>query len=804
MEQKKSINIQEEIDIKYLAALLLRYKWLFAICLALAIAGGVAFLKYSTHYYKVSSSVIVSSDKNMATADVVEDLIGLGSEANVENEIEILHSRRIIGKALSNLDFGISYYGDGKIKNNELYKRTPIVFISDSVNEFAAQELSARITLLSNEDFRIDILDKDEQVLLSEKKAFGEFFKFGSINVMCNKTPRFAELSNEIEIANRIYLLKFYSDNDLINYYQEKLDIQVSSKNASVLSLSLIEAVPEKGKDFLQELMDSYMQYQIEQKNLLAENSIRFIDQQISLISDELYKIEQAILSYKSSKGITSLTSEAQMFAESLKDVNNDLAEVNMKLGFVTNLENYVKKNSTFENVSPASFGIEDPLLTSLIIKLSTLESEKLKYKGITKSDNPIVASINEQISYVKQSLLENIVSIKSSLEIYKKNITDNLTAQEARVKTLPEVEYQLVVLQRQRAIKEQLYNYLLQKKSENAILLASTVSDNKILDDAVSSKERVKPKTAVILFYSLVLGLLFPCVVVVLRESLNSRIKSVTDVENNANVPVIGIIPNNAGNNPHVLIEKPKSPVSEAFRLIRTNLRYINPDNDQKTYLITSTVGSEGKSFCASNIALSFSLLNKKTLLIGLDLRKPKLFGDFGYENNKGLTSYLAGSSNMEDVIVPSKKSEYLDIVFSGPIPVNPAELILSKRLEDFMAFAKENYEFVIIDTPPVGLVADAILLAKYCSACIYVVRENYSDKASLKLLNQLNEEKKFPGLSVLVNYATNKSGSYGGYQYGYGYGYGYKSDYYEFDKEETLLSKTGNSVRKLFKRKK
>lgn len=796
------MNIAEEIDIKYLAALFLRYKWLFALCMIAAIAGGVAFLKYSTHYYKVSSSVIVSSDKNMATADVVEDLIGLGNEANVENEIEILHSRRIIGKALSNLNFGVSYYGDGKIKNSELYKRSPIAFISDSIGKFAENGLSASITVLSDDRFAIEVFNSEETVLLKEEKNFGEFFKFGSINIMCDKTPRFAELSRETSLVNQIYLLKFYSEEDLVNYYQSKIDIAVSSKNASVLSLSLIEAVPDKGKDFLQALMDSYMQYQIEQKNLLAENSIRFIDQQIALIADDLSKIEHTILEYKSAKGITGLSTESQMFVENLRDVSSDLAEVNLKLGFVTNLENYVKKSSSFENVSPASFGIDDPLLINLIIKLSTLEAEKLKYKGITKTDNPIVASINEQIAYVKQSLLENIANIKTGYETYKKNITENLNAQQAKVKTLPEIEYQLVVLQRQRAIKEQLYNYLLQKKSENAILLASTVSDNKILDTPISSKVRVKPKTTVILFYSLVLGLLLPCVIVVLRESLNSTIKSVTDVENNADVPVIGIIPTNVTNTPHVLIEKPKAPVSEAFRLIRTNLRYINPDNDNKTYLITSTIGSEGKSFCASNIALSFSLLGKKTLLIGLDLRKPKLFGDFGYGNEKGLTSYLAGTSNMEDVIVPSKKSEYLDIVFSGPIPVNPAELILSKKLEDFMEFAREKYEFVIIDTPPVGLVADAILLAKYCSACIYVVREGYSDRASLKLLNQLNDEKKFPGLSVLVNYASNKSGSYGGYQYGYGYGYGYKSDYYEIDKKESPFGRFANAIKGIFKR--
>lgn len=769
----------EEIDVSKILFTALQNWYLFAGAFIVALGLSWFYNWYAHPVYQMNGTVLVKDDKGSMGENILAELGALQNKRNIENEIEILRSRTLMGKALNELDFSITYVLATGIRKRELYNATPIQL------EFMAMEnmpngFTLETTILDSNTFQIDYvlvdLSGDEQEF-TETHAFNEDFELPFGHFRMKHTDRFESF---IRGSERHLVLTYQSDDALISKYLGLLNVGAARQGSSILTLSLEEKVQQKGVDLLDKLLDVYMQNSIEQKNQLTSNSLRFIDDQLDVITKDLSGIEDEMQKYKTEQGITDLSAEAEFFLGQVGQYDQQISAIEMQLSFVDYLEKYVKEGKEFENSSPASIGINDPLLAQLITRLSELESERESLLKYTKSDNPMVTAIDSKIANSKKSLLENVVSIKDGLLANKAQAQKQLSTVESKVKSLPGRETELVGFQRKFSIKENLYLLLLEKKSENSIMLASTVSDNIVIDRARSTLLPVKPIKMLSYGLGLILALLLPSGFLVVKGMFDNKINDRGELQRITSIPLIGMVNYNDSKTDLVVSEKPKSPIAEAFRGIRTNLQYfgktsqLGPDARKNVFLITSSIGSEGKSFCAMNLTNVLSMGGKRSILVGMDLRKPKLAGHFsGVNRDKGASGYLAGIYELDECI-QSTGVENFDIMISGEIPPNPSELIMSQRMDQMVQELSDRYDYVVIDTPPIGLVTDGLIMSKYAMASIYVVRQGFTLKGQLDYVNDLYEEGKMKNLSVLFNAVKYDASRYG-YSYGYGYGYGY-----------------------------
>ena len=770
---------EEEIDISKILFTALQNWYLFAGALVVAIGLAWFYNWYAHPIYRMNGTVLVKDDKGSMGENILAEIGALQNKRNIENEIEILRSRSLMGKALNELDFNVTYTLKAGIREREMYKSSPLrieyVPLEEMPDGFALET-----TILDSNTFEIDyaILDfTGDETWYNETHSFNEDFELPYGHFRMQPTEKFEQFMKGSE---RDLILTFHSDDALISKYLGLLKVQTARTGSSILSLSLEEQVKEKGIDLLNKLLDVYMQNSIEQKNQLTSNSLRFIDAQLDVITKDLSSIEEEMQEYKTDQGITDLSAEAEFFLGQVGQYDQQISGIEMQLSFIDYLERYIKEGKEFENSSPASIGINDPLLSQLITRLSELEAERESLLKYTKSDNPMVTAIDSKIATTKKSLLDNVVSIRDGLMANKAQAEKQLASVEGKVKSLPGRETELVGFQRKFSIKENLYLLLLEKKSENSILLASTVSDNLVIDHARSTILPIKPVRMLTYGIGLILALVLPSAFLVVKNMFDNKIKDRGELQRITSIPLIGMVNYNDSKTDLVVSEKPKSPIAEAFRGIRTNLQYfgkssqMGPEAHKNVFLVTSSIGSEGKSFCSMNLTNVFSMSGKKTILLGMDLRKPKLAHNFAnVKRDKGASGYLAGIYDLDECIQPTG-IENFDIMVSGEIPPNPSELIMSEKMDQLVNELAERYEYVIIDTPPIGLVTDGLILSKYAMASIYVVRQGFTLKGQLDYVNDLYEEGKMKNLSVLFNAVKYDASRYG-YSYGYGYGYGY-----------------------------
>ncbi len=426
--------------------------------------------------------------------------------------------------------------------------------------------------------------------------------------------------------------------------------------------------------------------------------------------------------------------------------------------------------------------GITDPLLTILITQLSDLQNQRKSQLNSTKPDNPIIISLNIQIQNTREDLLENVRSIKDGLAASRRQAELQLNRIQSKIKTVPKTQRALLGMERQATIREGLYNYLLQKKAETAIMLASTISDNRVVDSARASYQPVKPVPNQTYTIAILLGLLLPGLFVYIKDVLNDKINDVSDLENTTNIPILGMVGYSSDNTSLVVADKPESFIAESFRSIRTNIQYFaNQSGKCIKVLVTSSVSAEGKSFCAANLSAIYAMSGKRVVLVNGDLRKPKKNEELHLGSEIGISNYLIGNVEMKDIIQKSPKVPNLDIILSGPKPPNPSELILNSRMDMFFEYLEANYDVIIVDSPPIGIVTDGLLLSKYVDSTIYIIRQNVTRKHNIEFINTLYNDQKLPNLSVIFNAVKVNSGL--GYGYGHGYGYGYGYGYYEDD---------------------
>lgn len=757
-------SIREELD-KYF----FYWRWFIVSALACLVVAFL-YLRYATPIYSASTTILVKDEKKGGLASEFSGLSEIGllgkAKSNVDNEIEILKSRTLIEKTIKELRLNYIYIKEGIVKAPEIYNGSEIIIdFTSNVSEELTKVKKFKIEGVSNTQFKlIDGLDKE-----LGNYSYNQTISLADGKLTVIKNPR---SNSKTSYKDFSILCQIYPVHQVVSKYTKGLGVNLVGKNTSVLVLSFQDAVPQRAEDFLDALVTIYNNEAIADKNLVSEKTRAFIAQRLQLITDELTVVEKDVESFKKSNKLTDIPSEAEMYLENSSLYEKSIIDTQIQQNVVSSIINFFKKSNTTDLI-PSNLITGESEANSLIAQYNKLVLERNKAaKGATDL-NPIVVNLDQQIKSLKANVSQSLQRLQSNLEIKRNNLNnqDNMLAGKKRA--VPTLERQFRVIDRQQRVKEELYLYLLQKREETALSLAATENNAKVIDAARASVTPVSPKKMMILLIAVIIGLLIPFVVIYLNDLLNTKIKTRLELDKRLQIPFLGDIPRSESHE-EMMNTNSRSSSAEAIRIVRTNLEFmlskVAPGR-AKTVFVTSTIPGEGKTFVSVNVAGTIALSGKKVLLVGLDVRNPKL-AEYLPINPKGVTNYLSGKENsLQELITPLKNYKNFDVLSSGIIPPNPVELLMDDRITKMFDELKSLYDYIIVDTAPVSLVTDTILVANNADAFIYVVRANYLDRRMLRVPEMFYNEKKLPNMSMVLNDTklTNK-----GYGYGYGYGYG------------------------------
>ena len=767
-EQNKPADFRE-ILFNYLV----HWKWFVA---SIIIAMGIAFfiLARENDVYKVTTSVLMKNDKSGATPDLLMmESLGMGSVSNnIENEVEIMRSKNVMHQVVMDLKLYTSYTTKKGMRKIDLYNNTPIELSIDSV---AVRNLQSPIvvnaTPKSNGNYEVELSYKGTNKTLT-----------------LTSTPLPVDMDGLSFVLNRNYAAPALKENVMItvsnprniaNYLSKAIVADISSKGSTILTLSLNTFNIEKAKDILQRVVFYYNELSMAEKNRVALNTEKFIDERIVAISQELGTVEKQAEDFRKTHKLTDIKNEGEKFTTELSEIEKRLFELETQLNLVDYVEQFVSDPQN-EYIPIPYLGITDARFAELINQYNQMLLVRERLLRSSSESSPLITDLNHDIADLRKGVLSGIVTTRKGLSIEKKDLQDKNNQLNNMVASVPEVERKLTEIMRQQSIKDKLYIFLLEKREENSLNKTLTVPVASIVDapDVTGAPvEPNKPKTFLIAF---VFGLAIPALIIFLRDLFNVKFKDRIDVERLTSVPVLGEIAKNDTDDQFVVKAKATTPIVELFRLVRNNIQFILNEPNKKVINVTSTVTQEGKTFFSMNLALSFALTNKKVILVGLDIRRPQLKKHFSIVTNKGITSFLSGQeTDLNTLIIPSGMSENLDLLPAGPIPPNPNEMLTSSRLDAIFEILREKYDYIIVDTAPVGMVSDTFLLNRLADINLYVLRANYSSKKYLALLNGYVADKRLTSTYLIVNAVDMRTQSYSYRKYGYGYGYGYGSKY-------------------------
>lgn len=768
----------DDFDLRGILFKFLRHWYWFAIAGAICFFGANQYVKRITPMYTVSATLFIKDDwsQNKGGGNDIVNQLDMGGGKVLENEMKIMQSRPLINRVVDKLGLNVTYAYEGKNRDVEIYKKSPIKI---ELIEFA-----------SAEPFFIRPLNRNKYDLLNgEKKRISTFEYTQKIT---GKYGKFRVFKRDSIISSEVTPVKvtLQKQESVVEQVIEALQIGFQANLNTLISLTTTTPIPDKGKDILAAILDEYTFSTLEDKNREASNTLRFIEERLKLVTRELGDVEQNVEQYRRSKGVTDLSAEANLFLDRVQANDSKLNEIDINLKVLEGVDSYVRSNQ-LGNIAPATLGVNDPVLTSYIDRLSQLEADRNKLAQTVTTNNPSLVALNSQMRNVKQAIQENLRNQKTNLLVSKSSLAAMNNRLEGAIATIPRKEREFLGIKRQAGVKENLYLLLLQKREETALSYASTVTDSRVVEPPFNQGS-LGPASRNIYMYALLLALLLPTAVIFIRESLNNTVQSKKEIEKKIGVKVfgeLGIVPKQQIG--QIIDLSKRSFLSEQVRMLRSNLQYLFTDNSPgrgRTLMITSSTGEEGKSFVTLNLAQSLALLDKKVVILGLDLRKPKVNESLVTDNKIGISTYLIGQAD-EESIVQSTYFDNLYIAPSGPIPPNPSELISTDKMRALIDDLRGKYDYVIMDTPPSGLVTDATLLAPFADATFYIVRYNMTPKLYLNAVRDFVKSKQFNSLNIIFNGVDYKKSS----EYGYGYGYGYgKEGYYGEGHQKGWFGKT------------
>ncbi|KAB1067847.1 polysaccharide biosynthesis tyrosine autokinase [Tamlana haliotis] len=754
-------NLRQEIE-KYT----LHWKW-FILSVLLAGLAAFLYLRYTPNVYEVATTILIEDDAQEAAPElaVFEELGIGGNQKNIANEITILESRSLMEQVSKNLNLNISYFKEGNIKRAELLKRelpfnihylTPDSILFDQSTAF-------KIKMISESQFQVSNLKGEH----TKAYSYGAPFQYNNIKAIV--TPKDLKQNTEDDFTVTIRPLKH-----VVQSFRNQIQVTLLGPNASVIELKMQSRKKEKAKIILDEMVRQYNKDAIEYKNLIGNNTDVFIKERLALIQKDLLDVDKDAETFKTENKLTDIETETGIVLTTNSEIEKKIIELNTQLKMVDYVKSHLKEFD--DTLIPENLGLNDANINSNSSEYNTLLLERTRISKSTGDKNPVIINLDNQLEQIRESILRGLENFKSSLKIALNDAKAQERLLDNRIASAPKQEREFRDILRQQQIIETLYLFLLEKREENAISMAVTAPNAKLIDKAESNLYPVSPNRKMIFLTAILLGFMIPIAVIFLSNLLDNKVHTQKELEALVKAPFMGAIPTTSKND-RMLVKEDRGSMAEAFRMLRTNLNFMlgHVDHTGKTIFVTSTLPGEGKTFITINLATVYAMTDKKVLLIGADIRKPKVAEYLNISSkNKGLTEYLADESVTPEDIIEHQEWGF-DIIQSGVIAPNPAELLMNGRLDEILAYSKQHYDFIIVDTAPVTLVTDTLQIAPKADLFLYITRANYLDKRLLDVPQQLYTEKRLPNMAMVMNGADPKKG----YGYGYGgYGYGKVED--------------------------
>ncbi|WP_026837176.1 GumC family protein [Gillisia sp. JM1] len=773
-QQEEEINLREELE-KYL-----RYWPWFLISVFLCLIIAFVYLRYTAPIFQSTATIIVKDEEKGGNVPGLEAFEGLGllrgmGGSGIENEMGILRSKQLITDVTKQLQLNVRVFVEGDVLTSEIYENKPIEILVLNLDENKLKDnqekeaLEFDFTEVGEESFTI-------QDGFSEKDITGKYgtpidLKFATIII--NKNPDFIEkeeTDDEISIS-------FSTIDATASNYRKKIQLNLTEKNSSLIELNLNDPVKSKARAILDQLIFEYNRQAIEDKNLVAINTAKFIEDRLSIITGELDSVETGKEEFKESNQLTDIEAESEMFIENASDFNKKRQDVNTQLELSNAMIDYVSKDSE-SDLLPSNLGISETGVNSVISEYNNIVLERNRILRGSTPKNPVIIDLNSQISQIKGNVLQSLLQMRANLKIAKEDLDKQAGVIGSQIASVPGKEKQFRGILRQQNIKEALYLFLLQKREETSLSLAVTAPKAKIVDRAYSMDAPVSPKKKIIFLAALILGILIPFLIIYLQQLLNNKIHSQQDMQAAIKaIPLVGEVPRIGRGESEVITKNDRSVLSESFRILHTNLQYLlvnaGVSKGANVLFVTSSVKGEGKTFTAFNLALTLANSGNKVLIMGADLRNPQLQRyEMDSRDFKGISDYLVNSElELKSLIKTSEIHNDLDLLASGSVPPNPSELWRTSRTESLFESLKEDYDYIVVDTAPVMLVTDTFLINKYADLTLYVTRAGYTEKKLLNFALDAKKDGKLHDVSFVLNDVKIANFGYGN-KYGYSYG--------------------------------
>jgi capsular exopolysaccharide synthesis family protein len=763
---QKSIYLEEDnetVDFKGLfQKLKFNWKWIF-LGIILCLIASYAYLRYTPDNYFVTAKIFINDEEQGGLASELSAFEDLGSinssKTSVINETGILKSRSLMENVVKELKTNIAYYYKGNILNNELYYDKPFkinLLVKDSIlynlSEFFV------VKPLSVNEFQL--VHNDTTV----KEDFGKVIEmgFGKMNII-----PFDNLEDYIGVEIQI---KISPLRNVVNEYLKKISIEPEEPKSSILILGFEDHVRTKGIDILNSLVKNYNLQAIEYKNLVTKNTDQFINDRVNKISEDLSDIDKGVEEFKIENKLSDIQYESSLNLSANSSLEKEILDINNQIQIVDYLTNHINSDSL--DLIPTNMGLTQAAIVQNTQLYNKMLIDRNRILLGSSELNPTVINLDAEIAALRRSIIQSLSTTKVSLEFSLDKLKRKEYSLTSKKSLVPTQEREYQDIKRKQQIIESLYLYLLQKREENAITMGMPVPNAKIIDNANGSLKPESPKPELIYLIGFVLGFIIPVSIISLHTLFDTKVRTLDEIEKSIKAPVLGDIPKTKSKKTLVVSESKRDNIAEAFRLMRTNVSYMVSNNkSSKKIFVTSTIAGEGKTFISINLAASYAVLGKKVLLIGADLRKPKILQYLNSEQAKGLTNYLVDENISYDELLMKHEESNVDIIQAGEIPPNPSELLNNSRFLELLSISEEKYDYIIVDTPPIHLVTDTLQIIDKADLVVYTVRVDYLDKQLLKVPERLFKSKRIKNMAIIVN-STNFAKK--GYGYGYGYGYG------------------------------
>lgn len=784
-------NADEDFDIRKVISRLLDHWKLYVLSVAFCVFAAFLFIRYSTPMFKVHGKVLVQDDQKNSSpfsfmgGGAMQDFSSLfGIKSNVYNELGILQTRNLFDKVVKQMNLDVAYYRKGRVRSVELYNKSPFTV------QFLPSEDSIQTTLF---DISFPATGRDNRFVMNNDKIKepGKTYSFG--DTVHTQIGKIIVSRSGQPFENMPYFFTLNNTDEVVAGIMQNLTADIENRETTIINLAYNTSIPQKGQDVLYSLINAYIERNLSEKNKISDSTISFIDGRISIVSKELNDLEAGIQGFKQKNNIADITEQSKVLISNSSDYYNKMNETEVQLNVVNSMLQTIKE----DNKRPVpSLLNSDPGFLSLVEKYNSLVVQRDKLLLSTTENNPIVKNIDGQLTSLRGDMVKSLQNQQKALQIAHTKIASENVHINTMVSNVPVQERKFVDLSRERDVKQALYLFLLQQKEQTAITKSSNIPSAAIIETPKSEYRPYFPSSMMVYAVGLLVGLLIPSVYVGLKYTLTNRIVSKEDITDNTDCNVLAEI-GHSKTEALLAEDAGRSILAEQFRLFRTNMDFITPQGKTPKILITSTMTGEGKSFIAANLAQVYAFSGKKVLLMEMDLRKPRLSSMLGMPNAKGFSNYIISDKPVFSFIEQLPQSPNVYLLSSGPIPPNPAELMMLPKMNAMFETLSDAFDVLIVDSPPIGAVADAQILSRFADVNLYIIRQGYSYKNSLEIINDIKEHQKFSNLYLVVN-DVRKGTSYG-YRYGYGYGYGYGYAYGSNGQENGKLKNNGNGNTKV-----